>query len=62
MRELKFKAYDKITHTEVAEPMCYYMSFNDDGAVNIMNNIAVCQFTGLQDKNDAKNYCDKHFL
>ena len=51
MSELKFKAYDKITHTEVTEPMCYYMSFDDDGSVNIMNNIVVCQSIRKKDKN-----------
>lgn len=55
-REIKFKAYDKYTHTQVTDPMSYYMSMDDNGTMNVMNNIIVCQFTGLQDKNGVDIY------
>jgi len=51
-KKLKFKAYDKHTNKLVSDSMCYYMSFDDDGTVNVMNNIIVCQFTGKLDDNE----------
>jgi uncharacterized phage protein (TIGR01671 family) len=55
-REIKFKLYDKHVNRQVSAPACYYMSVNDDGSIAIMNNIAVCQFTGLTDKNGKEIY------
>jgi len=58
MREIKFKAYDKIIHKQVTEPMCYYMSIDDNGTLNIMHNIAARQLIGLKDKNNKNIYGD----
>lgn len=56
MRELKFRAYDKIIHKPISEAMCFYASFDDGGKINVMNNIVLCQFTGLIDKNGKEIY------
>ena len=53
-RKLKFKAYDKHTKKPVSDSICYYMSFDDDGTVNVMNNIIICQFTGRLDDNEKE--------
>jgi uncharacterized phage protein (TIGR01671 family) len=55
-REIKFKLYNKHVNRQVSAPACYYMSVNDDGSMAVMNNIAVCQFTGLTDKNGKEIY------
>jgi hypothetical protein len=57
-KKLKFKAYDKHTKKPVSDSMCYYMSFDNDGTVNVMNNIIVCQFTGRLDDNAKEIFED----
>ena len=57
-KKLKFKAYDNHTKKPVSDSMCYYMSFDDDGTVNVMNNIIVCQFTGRLDDNEKEIFED----
>jgi hypothetical protein len=55
-RLIKFKAYDKHTKKQVTDPMSFYMSMDDNGTLNVMHNIIVCQFTGLLDKNGKEIY------
>lgn len=43
MKTIKFKAYDKHTNRQVTDPLSYYMSIDDNGTLNVMNNIIVCQ-------------------
>ena len=55
-RVRKFRAYDKITRKRVIDPMCFYMSVDDDGTLNIMHNIIVCDFTSFFDKNNVEMF------
>ena len=53
-RVRKFKAYDKHTKKRVTDPMSFYMSMDDDGTLNVMHNIIVCDFTGFKHKNGTE--------
>lgn len=55
-RVRKFKAYDKHTNKQVTDPMSFYMSMDDDGTLNIMHNIIVCDFIGIKDKQGVDLY------
>jgi hypothetical protein len=52
----KFKAYDKHTKKQVNEPMSFFISMDDDGNLNVMNNIIVCDFIGIKDKEGVDLY------
>jgi len=41
---IKFKLYDKKTGKEVKAPLCYYMSIDDDGTLNVVNGYVACRF------------------
>lgn len=52
MKEIKFRAFDKITET------CFEFNFADiqEGRVEITDEYEVMQFTGLHDKKRTKEY------